>query len=90
MKNRKVQGFALLIILIFFNTAYVHSSSQPKLILQITVDALRGDLPERFAGLYGEGGWNYLLNEGVHFTNANYTHANTETIVGHTSLATGA
>ena len=90
MKNRKAQGFALLIILIFFNTAYVHSSSQPKLILQITVDALRGDLPERFAGLYGEGGWNYLLNEGVHFTNANYTHANTETIVGHTSLATGA
>ncbi|MDH5340301.1 MAG: alkaline phosphatase family protein, partial [Rubrivivax sp.] len=63
--------------------------TQPRLILQITVDALRGDLPRRFAHVLGEGGLRYLMDQGVDYTNANYLHANTETIVGHTSLATG-
>jgi len=65
------------------------ASEPPKLILQITVDALRGDLPERFANVLGKGGFQYLMNEGIHYTNAHYQHANTETIVGHASLATG-
>ena len=38
----------------------------------------------------GEGGFQYLLEQGVVFANAHHTHANTETIVGHTTLATGA
>ena len=62
---------------------------QPRLILQITVDALRGDLPERYSHVLGEGGFRYLMDEGVNYTNAHYQHANTETIVGHVSLATG-
>jgi predicted AlkP superfamily pyrophosphatase or phosphodiesterase len=61
----------------------------PRLVLQITVDALRGDLPERYSHLFGDGGFRYLMDEGVHYTNAHYQHANTETIVGHVSLATG-
>ena len=35
------------------------------------------------------GGWKYLLEDGISYNNAHYQHANTETIVGHTSLATG-
>lgn len=66
------------------------ANEQPKLVLQITVDALRGDLPERFNKVLGEGGFRYLIEKGVYYTNAHYQHANTETIVGHTSLATGA
>ncbi len=62
----------------------------PKLVLQITVDALRGDLPQRFRANMGEEGLAFLLDHGVHYTNAHYQHANTETIVGHTALATGA
>jgi predicted AlkP superfamily pyrophosphatase or phosphodiesterase len=62
----------------------------PKLVLQITVDALRADLPERYLKNMGKGGFRYLLNEGIHYTNAHYQHANTETVVGHASLATGA
>jgi predicted AlkP superfamily pyrophosphatase or phosphodiesterase len=58
-------------------------------VLQITVDALRGDLPNRYAHLFGDGGFRYLMDGGVHYTNAHYQHANTETIVGHVSLATG-
>ena len=62
----------------------------PKLILQITVDQLRGDLPERFMKHMGEGGFRYLKEQGIWYANAHFGHANTETIVGHASLATGA
>lgn len=62
----------------------------PKLILQITVDGLRADLLDRYANNFGEGGFALLLNNGVVYSNARYLHANTETIVGHTTLATGA
>jgi predicted AlkP superfamily pyrophosphatase or phosphodiesterase len=65
------------------------AGEQPKLVLQITVDALRGDLPQRFSHVLGDGGFRYLLEKGIHYTNAHYQHANTETIVGHASLATG-
>jgi len=62
----------------------------PRLILQITVDQLRGDLPGRFVRNMGEGGFRYLMNNGVWYGDAHHAHANTETIVGHTTLATGA
>jgi hypothetical protein len=35
--------------------------AQSRLILQITVDALRGDLPQRFAHVLGESGLRYLM-----------------------------
>ena len=69
-------------------TGAASTNPTPRLILQITVDALRGDLPGRFAQMLGEGGFRYL-QQGVNYTNAHYQHANTETIVGHASLATG-
>ena len=65
-------------------------SEDPKLILQITVDQLRGDLPGRYLDRMGEGGFRYLLDNGVVYANAHHAHANTETIVGHATLATGA
>jgi hypothetical protein len=40
-------------------------AAPPRLILQITVDQLRGDLPGRFLDRYGEGGLRYLLEEGT-------------------------
>jgi predicted AlkP superfamily pyrophosphatase or phosphodiesterase len=70
-------------------SAAATSAAPPRLILQITVDALRGDLPRRYAHVLGEGGFRYLMEQGVDYTNAHYLHANTETIVGHVSLATG-
>ena len=63
--------------------------ARPKLVLQITVDQLRGDFIPRYESRLGEGGFRYLLNHGVYYSNAHYQHANTETIVGHASLATG-
>ena len=78
---------ALMILLAAGTSAW--AGERPKLILQITVDALRGDLPGRFDNVLGDGGFRYLMADGVHYTNAHYQHANTETIVGHVSLATG-
>jgi len=66
------------------------SPSKPKLVLQITVDQLRGDFPTRFLDRMGEGGFRWLLENGVVYKNAHHAHANTETIVGHATLATGA
>jgi len=65
-------------------------SRRPKLVLQVTVDQLRGDLPTRFRDRLGPGGFRYLLEHGVHYVNAHYRHANTETAVGHATLVTGA
>mgnify|MGYP003386822085 FL=1 len=62
---------------------------KPKLILQITVDQLRGDLPFRYQDRFVKNGFNYLLNKGTVYRDAHHGHANTETIVGHVSLATG-
>ena len=66
------------------------AQEKPRLILQITVDQLRGDLPDRHLDQFGEGGFKYLLERGIHYTDAHHDHANTETVVGHTTLSTGA
>ncbi len=66
------------------------AQERPRLILQITVDQLRGDLPLRHMSQFGEGGFRYLLEKGVYYNDAHHAHANTETVVGHTTLATGA
>ncbi|UCE84843.1 MAG: alkaline phosphatase family protein [Deltaproteobacteria bacterium] len=64
--------------------------ARPRLVLQITVDQLRGDLPMRFQDRLGPGGFRYLMAQGTHFTDAHYRHANTETACGHATLFTGA
>ena len=61
--------------------------AQPKLVLQITVDQLRGDTLTRFGDRFGPGGFRYLLEKGTHFTNTHYKHANTETAPGHATLS---
>ena len=86
IRGSKLCALAACLVCAFPATA---SDAKPRLILQITVDALRADLPQRYAHLLGDGGFRYLMEDGVNFTNAHYLHANTETIVGHASLATG-
>jgi predicted AlkP superfamily pyrophosphatase or phosphodiesterase len=60
-----------------------------RLVLQITVDGLRADLLNRYANDFGIGGFKYLMHNGTVYSNAHNQHAHTETIVGHTTLATG-
>ncbi|TLX73754.1 alkaline phosphatase family protein [Labilibacter sediminis] len=70
--------------------AFGQKDSNPKLILQITVDQLRGDMPGSVLDRLPDGGFKYLYNQGIVYENAHHRHANTETVVGHATLATGA
>ncbi|MCG9789051.1 alkaline phosphatase family protein [Vibrio mediterranei] len=94
MRNNKfsksIVTASLLIALCFNVSATLATESKPNLVLQITVDGLRADLIERYKHNFSENGFKYLMDQGVYYKNANYQHANTETIVGHVSLATGA
>lgn len=76
----------ILLLLVAFP---VHAAEGPRLVLQITVDQMRADLPMRYYDRLGAGGLRMLLDSGVFYRNAHHAHANTETIVGHTTLATG-
>jgi predicted AlkP superfamily pyrophosphatase or phosphodiesterase len=80
----------LCLVAAFLCASTAFAENKPKLILQITVDQLRGDLPTRYYDRLGEGGFRYLWESGIVYRNAHHGHANTETIVGHTTLATGA
>ncbi len=82
---------ASLALLISGNLTTARAQTRPdiRLVLQITVDGLRADLLSRYEGGFGKDGFRYLLKKGTVYINANYQHANNETIVGHTTLATG-
>ena len=80
----------ILFALLFLILGALVRAEPPRLILQITVDQLRGDLPERFLDGMGDGGFRYLYKKGLVYRDAHHGHANTETIVGHATLATGA
>ena len=79
-----------LTLLLSLASGVAQAASETRLVLQITVDQLRGDLPWRHMAQFERGGFRYLADKGIWYTNATYQHANTETIVGHASLATGA
>ena len=89
-KYHRFKKQTLLTLLACVLAAPVMAKEKPKLILQITVDQFRGDLPTRYYERLGQGGLRYLLDQGVVYNNAHHAHANTETIVGHVTLATGA
>ncbi len=84
-----VRKFLLSLLTMLFLASPTHAAPETRLILQITVDQLRGDLPWRHMDQFGKGGFRYLADKGAWYTNAAYQHANTETVVGHSSLATG-
>jgi predicted AlkP superfamily pyrophosphatase or phosphodiesterase len=67
-----------------------HAPPAVRLVLQITVDQLRGDLALRCRDRWSKDGFRRLYDQGAVFSDAHHGHANTETIVGHATLATGA
>lgn len=92
--NIRIKIFTKIGLLCFLFNPISAVNSKPgpdiKLVVQITVDGLRGDLIKRYYNAFGEGGFRFLMQQGVVYSQAFYQHANTETIVGHTTLATGA
>lgn len=80
----------LRILFLFFLSNLALAKTPPKLIVQIVIDQLRGDLIERYQQHYGDQGFKRLLAHGIHYSNAEHPHANTVTCVGHAVIATGA
>lgn len=65
-------------------------NGQPKLVVVIVIDQLRGDYLERGRDNFGQGGLRLFTDKGAWFTNCNYEYANTRTAPGHATLFTGA
>jgi len=61
---------------------------QPKLVVYVVVDQLRGDLLERYDSLFS-GGFRRLHDGGFKFLSATHDHSKTSTAVGHATLSTG-
>lgn len=83
-------GLAASFIVASVASSFAAEPPRPKLIVQITVDQLRGDLPLRYQERFSDGGFRRFLRDGIWYAAANQPHACTETVVGHTTLATGA
>lgn len=62
----------------------------PRLVLQLTVDQLRGDQLLRYREKFGAAGFRLLLDRGLSLANAHYETSNTLTASGHAVLVTGA
>ncbi len=79
-----------LLVLVFTASVFAGTvNEKPKLVLQITIDQMRGDFPMRYKDRLGEGGFRYLMEKGTHYINAHFQHADTETPIGHAALFTG-
>ena len=77
----KSKGLFLILVISFLAQVLILPASaddkNPKLVLQITVDQMRGDFPMRYKDRLGEGGFRYLMEKGTHYTNAHFQHADT-------------
>jgi len=88
--RKRTLPFAAVAAVLMVASSGAAASSSPRLVLQITVDSMRGDIPTRYYDQLGENGFRYLWEKGTVYTEAHHAHANTETVVGHVTLATGA
>lgn len=66
----------------------VQAAARPTLVVFITVDQMREDYLEKWAGQF-TGGFKRLLGGGAFFTNGHQDHAITETAPGHASTMSG-
>jgi predicted AlkP superfamily pyrophosphatase or phosphodiesterase len=88
MKSHLIK-WSIALFLLAFSVANPLYASQPSLVLLVTIDQLRGDMPWRFQDRFGPAGFRYLMEQGTAYTNAHYQHLVTTTAAGHATLATG-
>jgi arylsulfatase A-like enzyme len=90
-RHRARKGWvAALFLVITIAVPSGQAAESPRLVLQITVDQLRGDMLPRFRDRFGAGGLRRLMEQGVWYSNAHYGTGNTFTASGHAVLVTGA
>ena len=80
--------FGLLILAAFFTFSCSTKPKTPKLVITLVVDQLRPDLLTRFDDLY-TGGFRWLMDHGIWFTDTHHEHSYTATGPGHFAISTG-
>ncbi|MDR3762676.1 MAG: alkaline phosphatase family protein [Acidobacteriota bacterium] len=81
---------ALLVLGLWAVASYASAyNAQPKLVVIVVVDQLRGDLLERYHDDFPEGGIRLLMDRGAWFTTCYYNYAATKTAPGHSTIGTG-
>lgn len=78
-----------LFLVLSLATLLAWSQERPKLVVGIVVDQMRQDYLYRFSPLFGDEGFNRLIEEGFQFKNAHYNYVPTYTAPGHASIYTG-
>ncbi len=66
------------------------AKDEPKLVLLVVVDQMRGELLSSFESRFGADGFRRLLEGGRCYANARFGHAATFTAAGHATVVTGA
>lgn len=86
--NKRVFS-ALLYMVAAANLAAQSSHAIPRLVVGITIDKLRTDYLEAFSPLYGEDGFNKLINSGCIFSSVQYASATQDRASSLASIYTG-
>ncbi len=92
LKTISLLSIAMIPVLVLVSSVWALAGTtqvKPRLVVQVTIDQMRGDFPMRYKDRLGEGGFRYLMEKGTHYINAHYQHADTETPIGHSALFTG-
>ncbi len=64
-------------------------NDNPKVVVLITIDQFPNYYLEKFKDDFGKNGFNFLIENGTYFSNANFEHIFNETAPGHTAISTG-
>ena len=72
----------------FFQGCGSYNIEKPKLVVFLVVDQMRPDLLTRFDHLY-DGGFKWLIDNGIWYTNTHHEHSYTATGPGHTAIGYG-
>ncbi len=88
---KKVRYIFVLTIIAVLNVFGANNTDggKVKLVVQIVVDQLRGDIINKFRNNLSPDGFLRLESNGLNFTNANFIHSVTKTAPGHATIATG-
>jgi predicted AlkP superfamily pyrophosphatase or phosphodiesterase len=91
MNRRPLRSLVSLIAFAFCTVASFASAynAQPKLVVIVVVDQLRGDLLERYHHDFTDGGFRLLMDRGAWFTSCYFNYAATKTAPGHSTIGTG-
>ena len=84
----RIVKYLFVLTIAFFTASCSVFTPQPRLVVLISVDQMKGSYLDSFAYEF-EHGLAELVNNGIVYKNANHFHANTTTAAGHAAIATG-